>query len=49
MKINVAGFIDSLGIMLYGMIGIIVVMCVLYATVALLTGLFTRKKKPKSE
>lgn len=48
MKPNVAGFIDSLGIMLYGMIGIFVVMVVIYGLVALLTHMFTRKKKKNS-
>lgn len=45
---NVAGFIDSLGIMLYGMVGIFIVMAVIYGLVALLTHMFTRKNKKKS-
>lgn len=48
MKLNVPGFIDSLGIMLYGMIGIMIVMVVIYGLIALLTNAFTRKKKKKS-
>lgn len=44
MQINVVGFLDSLMIMLTGMIGIFVVMLVIYAVILLL-GKLTKSKE----
>ncbi len=44
MQINVEGFLDSLMIMLTGMIGIFVVMLVIYAVILLL-GKLTKSKE----
>lgn len=45
MAINVSGFLDSLKFMAYGMLGIVVVMLVIYAIVALMMKPLSKKKK----
>ncbi len=45
MAINIPGFLESLKLMGYGMLGIAVVMLVIYGIVALLMRSFSRKKK----
>ena len=47
MKFDVQMFLKTLPIMLYGMVGILLVIGVIYVLTLLLTVVFSRKKKEK--
>jgi len=45
MAINVAAFLDSLSLMVSGMVGIFVVMMIIYGLIIGLSAAFSKKKK----